>query len=493
MILVIDIGTSSLRAVAVDEAGTIREIERRATPPTSPAPGLVEFDPMALANAVIDASEAVLARVGEVDAVGIASQRASTVVWDRSTGQPIGPGLGWQDLRTVGDCLVARAEHGFELAPNQTATKAAWLLAHAQPRPVDPCIGTVDAWIMWVLSRGAVHLTDHTNAAVTGLYDFGEGYWDTRRCQTLGIDPAWLPTIVDSVGPGAVGAGAGGSAAVATALSGAPPIAAVVGDQQASLVGQGCVVDGAAKITFGTGAMLDICTGSTPAPKGTRSQHGTFSIVAWSHNAERIWGTEAIMLSAGTAVEWLVEDLGLIETPGQSHELAASCPDTAGVMFVPALLGLGTPHWDYGARGTLVGLTRGTTSAHIARAVLEGVAHRGADLIEAARADTGLDPAVIRIDGGMSQNPTFVQALADAAQIIVETSPIAEATTMGAAHLASVAIGRWPSVPATAALWAPALRAEPSDAPERRTERERWHEAIQRSAGWIPELSSLDF
>lgn len=493
MILVIDIGTSSLRVVAVDEAGTIREIERRVTTPISPAPGLVEFDPMALAEAVIEAAEAVLARVGDVDAVGIASQRASTVVWDRSTGLPIGPGLGWQDLRTVGDCLMARAEHGYELAPNQTATKAAWLLAQAQPRPVDPCIGTIDTWIMWVLSRGAVHLTDHTNAAVTGLYHFGEGRWDTERCQTLGIDPAWLPTIVDSVGPGAVGAQQGGSGAVATALGGAPVIAAVIGDQQASLVGQGCVVEGAAKITFGTGAMLDVCTGTAPAPTGTRSQQGTFSIVAWAHDAERTWGTEAIMLSAGTAVEWLVDDLGLIATPEQSHDLAASCPDTGGVMFVPALLGLGTPHWDYGARGTLVGLTRGTTSAHVTRAVLEGVAHRGADLIEAARADTGHELAVIRIDGGMSENPTFVQALADAAQITVETSPIAEATTMGAAHLAAVAIGRWPSVPATAVMWTPSSRTEPSGAPERRAERERWRVAVERSAEWIPELSSLDF
>lgn len=493
MILVIDIGTSSLRAVAVADDGTIHDLERRVTAPVSPAPGLVEFDPMALADTAIEAAQAVLDRVGAVDAVGIASQRASTVVWDRSSGLPIGPGLGWQDLRTVGECLAARAEHGYELAPNQTATKAAWLLHQAGTTATDPCIGTVDAWIMWALSQGAVHLTDHTNAAVTGLYHLGEGTWDPERCETLGIDVAWLPTIVDSVGDEVVGTPTGGPVAIASALRGAPPIAAVIGDQQASLVGQGCVVEGAAKITFGTGAMLDVCTGARATPSGSRSPQGTFSIVAWAHQAERVWGTEAIMLSAGTAVEWLVDDLGLIDSAAQSHDVAARCRDADGVMFVPALLGLGTPQWDYGARGTLVGLTRGTTSAHVVRAVLEGVAHRGADLIEAARADTGLDIGVIRIDGGMSQNPTFVQALADAAQIVVETSPIVEATTLGAAHLAGVATRRWSSVPDTAALWNPAARVEPSDDPVRRTERARWRDAIARSAEWIPELSSLDF
>jgi len=482
MIVVIDIGTSSLRVAAVDAEGRVCDIERRATPPHSPAPGLVEFDPIELARTTIEAAQQLLGRIGAVDAVGIATQRASTVVWDRATGTPVGPGLGWQDLRTVGECLMAKAQHGYELAPNQTATKAAWLLSAARPA-VDPCIGTVDSWIVWALTEGAHHITDHTNAAVTGLYRFGEGTWDQQRCETLGIDVGWLPDIVDTAG--VIGP--------ATALDHSPVIAAVVGDQQASLVGQGCVVPGAVKITFGTGAMLDVCTGDSPPRSASRSERGTFPIVAWSHGLERQWGTEAIMLSAGTAVEWLVADLGIIDSPALSHDLAASCDDTGGVMFVPALLGLGTPHWDYGARGTLVGLTRGTTSAQVVRAVLEGVAHRGADLIEAVRADTGHGVEVVRVDGGMSQNRTFVQALADAAQTVVETSPIVEATTLGAAHLAAVATGRWGSVPETASMWTPAMRIEPASDPAHRSARQRWADAINRSAEWIPELSSLDF
>jgi glycerol kinase len=266
-------------------------------------------------------------------------------------------------------------------------------------------------------------------------------------------------------------------------------IGGLAGDQQASLVGQGCVRPGQVKITFGTGGMLDLCTGPDAPTNPNRSAHGTFPIVAWTRDGQATWGIEAIMLSAGTNVEWLRDDLGIIATAADSHAVAAQCDTTDGVVYVPALLGLGTPHWDYGARGTLVGITRGTGRAHIARAVLEGVAHRGADLVEAATADSGLTIGALRIDGGMSENPTFVQALANASGRPVEVSPVAEATTLGAGYLAGLAVGTWTHLDEVADSWAPSIVVEPNGS----LDRDRWHEAVQRSSRWIPDLSALDF
>lgn len=479
MILVIDVGTTSLRAAACDPRGGLHHVVQVPFPPSTPSPGLVEFDPSALGDAVLDAARAVIDRVGTVDAVGLATQRATTVVWDRTSGEPIGPALGWQDLRTVGECLMAKAEHGLEIAPNQSATKIGWLLGNAAAVPSDICVGTVDSWLAWILTGGAAHVTDHTNAGVTGLYDITAGTWSDERCQAFGVDAAWLPRLVDSAG--VVGN--------ATALPGAPPLAALVGDQQSSLVGQGCVHAGDTKVTFGTGAMLDVCLGPERPRSGTRAANGTFPIVGWSHAGVLTWGTEAIMLAAGTNVDWLRDDLGLIETSAESHDVASQCEHTDGVVYVPALLGLGTPRWDYGARGTLLGLTRGSGREHVVRAVLEGVAHRGADLVDAAERDTGLVIPTLRIDGGMSQNPTFVQALANATGKVVEVSPVVEATTVGAGHLAALAIGRWQEIGEAAATWQPADVVHPGPP----LDRTAWANAVERTAGWIPELSAIDF
>jgi glycerol kinase len=483
MILVIDVGTTGLRASLVRPDATLASVEYRPFAPDSPFPGLIEFDASRMAELVLDAAHAVLHRAGDplVAGVGITNQRASTIVWDRATGVPIAPALGWQDLRTVGECITAKVEHGIQIAPNQSVTKIGWLLANASAGrdPAELCFGTVDTWLAWTLSQGALHVTDHSNAAVTGLYAIENGTWHAGVCELLGVPEVLLPTIVDTAG--IVGA--------ATALPGAPPIAALVGDQQASLAGQGCTTPGLAKITFGTGGMLDVCHGSTGPADGARSANGTFPIVAWSIGGERTWGAEAIMLSAGTNVEWLRDDMGLIATSEESHEVASRCEHTDGVVYVPALLGLGTPHWDYGARGTLLGLTRGTDRAHIVRAVLEGVAHRGADLVDAAETDTGLEIPVLRIDGGMSRNPTFVQALADASGKPVEVSPVVEATTLGAGYLAGVATGVWPDLAATSEQWQPNAVVEPGA----RLDRAVWAEAVTRASSWIPELSALDF
>ena len=478
-ILVLDVGTTSVRAAIVDETLQITAMARRPSPPSTPFPGLVEFDAAELARTVLDAAAEVAESTGPIDVVGITNQRASTVVWDRATGDPIAPGLGWQDLRTVGECIVARAEHDLALAPNQSATKLAWLLDHVEgARDRDLCFGTVDTWLAWTLSDGALHVTDHTNAGVTGLLAVDGSAWSERVLTALGLPAEVLPALVDS--SGVVGE--------ATALPGSPRIACLVGDQQASLVGQGCVEPGRAKITFGTGGMLDVCRGAEPPASAQRGASGTYPIVAWSRGGELTWGAEAIMLSAGTNIEWLRDDLGVIASSAESHDVAASVDSSDGVLYVPALLGLGTPQWDYGARGTLVGLTRGSTRAHIVRAVLEGVAHRGADLVEAAEADTGLAIEALRVDGGMSANPTFTQALADACRRRVEVSPVIEATTLGAAFLAGLAVGVWDDVTDADRSWSPARVHEPG-AP---LDRETWARAVARAMAWYPELSALD-
>ncbi len=484
-VLVIDVGTSGLRAATVSRDAAVGHVNFREFAPTTPSPGLVEFDPMAMAAAVLDVAGRTIEsfnveRADRIDALGITAQRASTIVWDRATGTPVGPGIGWQDLRTVFECIMAKADHGLALAPNQSATKVAWLLNTYDPdRQRDLLFGTVDTWIAWVVSGGTVHITDHTNAAVTGLYDMGRCEWSTQACVALGIPVEMLPTIVDS----------SGELGVASKLAGSPMIGGLAGDQQASLVGQGCVRPGTAKITFGTGGMLDLCTGTEAPLDHRRSGHGTFPIVAWTREGVVNYGVEAIMLSAGTNVEWLRDDMGLIATAAESHDVASRCDDTDGVTYVPALLGLGTPRWDYGARGTLLGITRGTGRSHIVRAVLEGVAQRGADLVDAAVADTDLDIASLRVDGGMSENPTFVQALANATATLIEVSPVAEATTLGAGYLAGLAVGTWSDLGEVADSWSPARVVEPNGS----FDRDRWRQAVDRSSRWIPDLSALDF
>jgi glycerol kinase len=478
-ILVIDVGTSGVRAATVTGEARIEHERHREVLPTSPAAGLVEFDAQELAEAAVAVAREVLAESGPVEAVGIANQRASTIVWDRTTGQPVGPGLGWQDLRTVGDCLVLR-DQGLRFAPNQSATKLAHLLDQHDPdRSRDLCFGTVDSWIAWHLTEGRTHVTDLSNAAVTGLVHLDGRGWHPGVLEALRIPPAMLPDLIDSTGV----------VAEATALHGAPPIAGIAGDQQASMIGQGCVAPGPAKITFGTGAMLDLVVGTERPSFDTRGGQGTFPIVAWQQEGRPMWGLEAIMLSAGTNVEWLRDDLGLIADAADSHTVAARCTATDGVVYVPALLGLGTPQWDYGARGTLLGLTRGAGRPQIVRAVLEGVAHRGADLVEATERDAGTTIPTVRIDGGMSRNPTFVQALADAAQRPVEVSPVVEATTLGAAFLAGLAIGTWSGWDDIAATWAPTTAVDPA----RPLDREQWRNAVERARGWFDELSALDF
>lgn len=478
-ILVVDVGTSGVRAASVASDGAVVTVHRREVLPSTPAQGFVEFDPSAMAGAALEVAAQVVEDTGPADVVGVTNQRASTVVWERATGRPVGPGIGWQDLRTVGMCLALRNQ-GIPMAPSASATKAGFLLDTFDPdRTRDLCFGTVDTWIIWNLTGGALHVTDPSNAGVTGLLALDGSEWDPVPMEALRIPGKSLPAIVDS----------SGVMGTASALPGSPPIAGVAGDQQASLIGQGCTHPGQAKITFGTGGMLDLCLGTERPPFARRGRSGTFPIVAWRRNGHLTWGLEAFMLSAGQAVEWLRDDLGLIGSAAESETVAAQCPTADDVWFVPSLLGMGTPAWDFGARGTLLGLTRGAGRPQVVRAVLEGVAHRGADLVEAAEADGGVEIGSLRVDGGMSANRVFVQALANATRRPVEVSPVTEATTLGAAFLAGLAVGTWSDEEEIAATWSPREIVEPN----RRADRARWRAACERARRWVPELSALEF
>lgn len=497
-VLAVDVGTSGVRAAVVTADGGIATAVYRQVLPSTPLPNFVEFDPTEMASAALAvAHEALDVWGGPVTGVGITNQRASTILWERATGAPLGPGVGWQDLRTVGMCLALQAQ-GLRLAPNASATKLAFLLDLADPdrrraEAGELAFGTVDTWLAWTLSGGTMHATDPGNAGVTAMVsveapDPGSGVspmdWDPAVLEALRIPPAVLPTIVDS----------SGVCGEARALPGAPPIAGLAGDQQASLLGQGCVRPGETKLTLGTGGMLDVCTGAEGPKWAGRGPAGTIPIAAWRRGGAMTWGAEAIAITAGTAVEWLRDGLGIVDDAAATEALAASVPDSGGVVFVPAFLGLGTPDWDYGARGGFFGLSLGSGRAEITRAVLEGVAQRGADLLEAAEADTGLRAGRLRVDGGMSANGVVLQALADATGRPVEASRVTEATTLGAAFLAGMATGVWRDEAACGALLQPRVVVEPAgDEARRAADRERWRAAVDACREWVPELSAIQF
>jgi glycerol kinase len=472
------VGSSSVRAGIVHPDGSVDAVARRSTPQSYPFAGLVEFDADALATAALDAARESIAAGGPVEAVGIAAQRASAIGWDARTGRALGPGISWQDLRTAGTCLELQAE-GIRLSPSETATKYAWLLdTYDAGRSAGTRLGTVDSWIAWHLSGGELHVTDTGNAGVTGLRSEDGMAWLTDLLDRLNIPPDALPQVVES--SGAIG--------LASAVAGRPLICGIAGDQQASLIGQSCTRPGLAKATFGTGAMLDVCVDARP-PFATRGEGGCFPIVAWSRAGKVVWGVEAIMLAAGSTVDWLVEDLELIGSAAESADVAAACDNSADVVMVPALSGLGTPAWDFGARGALLGLARGVGRPQLVRAVLEGVAHRGADLLEAAETDAAATIDHLRVDGGMSANRVFVQALADACGRPIEISSHLEATTLGAGYLAGLAIGTWSDEEEIADAWKPRAVVEPKAA----VDRERWKASVERAKAWYPELTAVKF
>jgi glycerol kinase len=494
LVLALDQGTTSSRAVVLDEAGRVLGRAQRELRQHFPRPGWVEHDPVEIARDQVGAAREAMTKAGvsacELAAVGIANQRETTILWDRATGAPLHRAIVWQDRRTAAACerlradgheSLVRAHTGLVLDPYFSATKLAWLLDHvegarARAERGELAFGTVDSWLAWRLTggradRGAAHVTDPTNASRTLLYDLHAGDWSDALLDLFGIPRAVLPRVVPTSGVAA--------RTHPDVLGAAVPIAALAGDQQAALFGQRCARPGQAKNTYGTGSFVVAHAGRTVPP--TRR---TLATVAWHVGGTAEIALEGSIFSAGAAIQWLRDGLGLIASASDVEPLAASVPDSGGVALVPAFTGLGAPHWDPHARGTLTGLTRGTTSAHVARAALDGIAHQVADVVETMRDEAGLDVRELRADGGAAANDLLMQIQADLLGVPVVRAEQAEATAFGAAALAGLAVGVWSGSDALDALWTPGRTFEPQRSADRiADERARWRRAVERSLG----------
>jgi glycerol kinase len=491
-VLALDAGTTSSRSLLFDVHGRVVAQSQREFTQYFPQPGWVEHD----ANEIWDTQRAtmldVLRKAGasprEVIAVGLTNQRETTVLWERASGLPVAPAIVWQDRRTAPECAALRdagheaeisAATGLLLDPYFSATKMAWLLGHvpgarARAEAGELCFGTVDSWLIWKLTGGRRHVTDATNASRTMLFDLATGDWSPRLLDLFGIPRATLPEIIDSC--------LSGSDAIeidvdATKL----PLAGIAGDQQAALFGQACFTPGMAKNTYGTGCFALMNSGASRCV----SRHRLLSTVALRRQGASRFALEGGVFMAGATVQWLRDGLGIIQRSEDIEPLAASVPDSGDVYLVPAFAGLGAPQWDAAARGTIVGLTRGSNRAHIARAALESIAFQTADLIAAMREDAGHPLAELRVDGGAARNDLLLQFQADLLGVPVLRPTNTETTAFGAAALAGLGVGFWQSEDELASLWSLGTRFEPRmAAAEAKARRARWNQALERSRGW---------
>jgi glycerol kinase len=491
-VLALDQGTSSSRAIVFDSAGAAVAQASREFPQIYPQPGWVSHDPDAIwssqlgsAKSAIDAAGIAL---GDIAAIGITNQRETTIVWDRATGRPINDAVVWQCRRTAELCeglrargleAEVRARTGLLIDAYFSSTKIRWLLDNsgeglqARAEAGDLAFGTVDSWLVWKLTGGREHVIDATNASRTMLYNLRDGDWDDRMLAALNIPRAMLPRVVDSSGI---------TAECDASLFGRTiAIAGIAGDQQAALFGQGCFEAGDVKNTYGTGCFILQHTGDAPV----FSEHGLLTTVASRISGKQEFAVEGSIFIAGAAVQWLRDGLGIIKTSAESEPLAASVASSDGVYVVPAFAGLGAPHWDMYARGTIVGITRGTTSAHIARATLESIALQTLDVIELMERETGAHMRELRVDGGAVTNDLLMQMQADVLQRPVVRAATPETTALGAAYLAGLATGVWRSRDEIRASWRTSGRFEPQmDRRERDALVDGWRRALERAKGW---------
>jgi glycerol kinase len=474
VILAIDQGTTGSTCLVVDES--LRPIGRgyRELRQHYPRPGWVEHDPEEIWESVQAAAGAAIAdaglSAGELDAIGITNQRETTLVWERRSGRPLERAIVWQDRRTAERCrelpvTLVRERTGLVPDPYFSATKLEWLLARTSARQEELAFGTVDAWLLWKLTGGRVHATDVTNASRTMLLDLRTLDWDDELLGLFGVERALLPEIAPS--SGVIGEG--------ELLGATLPVAGVAGDQQAALFGQACFAPGQAKATYGTGSFVLVNVGGSvePAPEGLLK-----SAAAVAPGAAPQYAVEGAVLASGAAVQWLRDGLGLIADAAETEALARSVASSEGVVFVPALAGLGSPHWAPEARGLIAGLTRGTTQAHLARATLEAIAFQVADVLAALRAPV----EVLRADGGATANGFLMQFQADLLGCPVEVAAEPETTALGAAALAGLAVGTWPGLDELRRLARPGVRYEPGlDRDEAERLREQWQLALRRA------------
>lgn len=495
-LLALDQGTTSSRAIVFDTEGMIQGMGQREFPQHYPHPGWVEHDPMDLwsSQAGVISEALAQARIGpdQLAAVGIANQRETTLIWERATGTPVGPAIVWQDRRTAELCEQLRARGveplftqrtGLCLDPYFSGTKLAWMLEHhpglrARAERGELAFGTVDSWLVWQLTQGQRHVTDPSNASRTLLFNLRTGDWDDDLLGILNIPRPLLPDLVPS--QGVIGEVSHPLGPVGR------PIAAILGDQQAALAGQVCFYPGMSKCTYGTGCFVLMNLGDDPRP----SRHRLLTTAAWCLGAERslVYALEGAVFIGGAVVQWLRDGLGLIRSSAEVEALATSVPDSGGVYFVPAFVGLGVPDWDPHASGTLIGIGRGTNAAHLARAALESIAFQVAEALHAMRADiegSGFDLGELRVDGGASVNRTLMQFQADLLGVAVVRPAVTETTALGAALFAGLGAGLWRDETELEGVWRAAERFEPRLAPSQAQARlARWREAVERSKGW---------
>ncbi len=489
-ILALDQGTTSSRAILFDEAGKIAAVAQHEFEQFYPQAGWVEHDPTEILTSQLACAVEVLGRAGarprDVAAIGITNQRETVIVWDRATGKPIHPAIVWQDRRTaarcaeleesgVGDDVSNRT--GLVLDPYFSATKVGWILDHvpgarARAERGELAFGTVDSWLIWHLTSGDRHVTDVTNASRTLLYNIVKGEWDAEMLRLFGVPESMLPEVVwssERVGEVTTTLGLGGVA-----------IAGIAGDQQAALFGQLCWGAGEAKNTYGTGCFLLQNIGT----KFVRSKHRLITTLAASTQHRLEYAFEGSIFIGGAVVQWLRDNLKIIGSSAEVEALAAGVPDTGGVVFVPAFVGLGAPHWDAHAGGLLIGLRRDTSAGHIARAALESIAFQVADVLEAVESET-TPLAALRVDGGASVNDLLMQFQADMLGVPVVRPQVTETTALGAAYLAGLATGFWAGPDELRAKRQGDARFEPKmDASERASRRGLWRRAVERAKGW---------
>jgi glycerol kinase len=490
-ILALDQGTTSSRAIVFDAGGEVRAVAQTELRQIFPQAGWVEHDPMEIWRSQIAVAKQALERAqitaADLAAIGIANQRETTVLWDRTTGLPLHNAIVWQDRRTAPDCDRLKAQGALPLVQSKTGlvidayfsgSKLRWLLDHvpsARQRAMagELAFGTIDSWLLWNLTGGKVHATDASNASRTMLYDIHAGRWDSELLDLMQIPPRVLPVVRGSseiLGE-----------SLPELLGRAVPIGSIIGDQQAALFGQTCFTRGLAKNTYGTGCFMLMHVGDEPAV----SRHQLLSTVAWQIGAARQYALEGSVFVGGAVVRWLRDGLGLIDSAADVENLAQSVPDSGGVYLVPAFAGLGAPHWDQYARGSISGITGGTTAAHIARAAVESIAFQVADVLDVMRQDSAIAVRQLRADGGAAANNLLLQFQADLLGVPVLRPKITETTALGAAYLAGLAVGFFKSQQELAAHWQidhvfePQMPAEQSLA-----RRRRWSEALQRSLAW---------
>jgi len=490
-ILALDQGTTSSRALVFDRDGTVRGLAQKEFRQFFPTPGLVEHDAEEIWASQLGVAVEAIARAGltaaDIAAIGITNQRETTVVWDRATGKPIHHAIVWQDRRTAGECdrlkqeghePTFRARTGLVLDPYFSGTKLAWLLDHvpgarARADKGELAFGTIDSWLVWNLTGGERHLTDASNASRTLLYNIHDNTWDPQLLELLRIPPAILPEVVDS-------SQLYGHTA-ARYLATRVPIAGIAGDQQAALFGQLCDRPGMVKNTYGTGCFMLMHTGDRPVASG----QNLLTTVACRLDGRTEYALEGSVFVAGAAVQWLRDGLGIIRSSAEVEALAATVPDNGGVYLVPAFAGLGAPHWDPYARGTLIGISRGTSAGHIARATLESIAFQSADLLQAMEADAGTPLAELRVDGGATANDLLMQFQADLLGCPVIRPRVRETTALGAAYLAGLAVGYWQDREEIGRLWQAERTFTPNIATVKSDEmRRNWSRALERSKGW---------